>query len=375
MSDDKRRYYHYSDADIVIQFLFQILTGYDIDYACKKLKSDAYFPKLLETGQVASQPTLSRFLSRSTEATVGSLRRLNFELVQLFLQMQSQPSLIVDVDSTHFTTYGHQEGADYNAHYQVTAYHPLYAFESQTGYCLNAQLRSGNRYCSEGADALIHPILEQFDHLIFRMDSGFVSPKLYDLLEDRGHAYLTKLKRNAVLSRLGDLTLPCSEDLSILPHSSYSESLYKADSWRQPRRVCQFSQRQEGGLFYDVVSLVTNLSSVDSEELFQFYRERGNAENFIKERKAGFFGDKTDSSTMVKNEVRMMMGYLAYNLYLFLKQLAGDEVKALTIKRFRPLFLHIAENMSLLLDDIFSNSQVYTPIQNSFKPYLIQSAR
>lgn len=45
---------------------------------------------------------------------------------------------------------------------------------------------------------------------------------------------------------------------------------------------------------------------------------------------------------MVKNEVRMMMGYLAYNLYLFLKQLAGDEVKALTIKRFRRLFLHIA---------------------------------
>lgn len=120
---------------------------------------------------------------------------------------------------------------------------------------------------------------------------------------------------------------------------------------------------------------MTNLSSVDSEELFQFYRKRGNAENFIKERKAGFFGDKTDSSTMVKNEVRMMMGYLAYNLYLFLKQLAGDEVKALTIKRFRPLFLHIAENMSLLLDDIFSNSQVYTPIQNNFKPYLIQSAR
>ncbi|VPQ67227.1 transposase, IS1380-Spn1 related, truncation [Streptococcus pneumoniae] len=87
---------------------------------------------------------------------------------------------------------------------------------------------------------------------------------------------------------------------------------------------------------------MTNLSSVDSEELFQFYRERGNAENFIKKRKAGFFGDKTDSSTMIKNEVRMMMGCLAYNLYLFLKQLAGDEVKALTIKRFRRLFLHIA---------------------------------
>ncbi|CGE81080.1 transposase%2C IS1380-Spn1 related%2C truncation [Streptococcus pneumoniae] len=45
---------------------------------------------------------------------------------------------------------------------------------------------------------------------------------------------------------------------------------------------------------------------------------------------------------MIKNEVRMMMGCLAYNLYLFLKQLADDEVKSLTIKRFRRLFLHIA---------------------------------
>ncbi|HES9501824.1 TPA: transposase [Streptococcus pneumoniae] len=35
---------------------------------------------------------------------------------------------------------------------------------------------------------------------------------------------------------------------------------------------------------------MTNLSSVDSEELFQFYRERGNAENFIKERKQDSLG-------------------------------------------------------------------------------------
>lgn len=68
---------------------------------------------------------------------------------------------------------------------------------------------------------------------------------------------------------------------------------------------------------------MTNLSSVDSEELFQFYRERGNAENFIKERKAGFFGDKTDSSTMIKNEIRMMMGctdFLAKRNLLIFRQ-------------------------------------------------------
>ncbi|WP_218925460.1 hypothetical protein, partial [Streptococcus danieliae] len=53
---------------------------------------------------------------------------------------------------------------------------------------------------------------------------------LYDgiLLVFRG-----ALKRNPVLSRLGDLSLPNHEDenLTILPHSSYSETVYQAKSW------------------------------------------------------------------------------------------------------------------------------------------------
>lgn len=344
VTNDNRRYYRYSDSDILIQFLFQLLTGYGTDYACQELSADAYFPKLLESGQVASQPTLSRFLSRASEETVESLRRLNLELVEFFLQFHQLGQLIVDVDSTHFTTYGKQEGVAYNVHYRDHGYHPLYAFEGQTGYCLNAQLRPGNRYCSEEADTFIIPVLERFDQLLFRMDSGFASPKLYDVIEKAGQHYLIKLKKNAVLSRLGDLSLPCpqDEDLTILPHSAYSESLYQAGSWSHKRRVCQFSERKEGNLFYDVISLVTNMSGGTSQDQFQLYRELGQAENFIKEMKEGFFGDKTDSSSFIKNEVRMMMSCIAYNLYLFLKQLAGEDFRPLTIKRFRRLFLHIA---------------------------------
>ncbi|VQW69258.1 IS1380-Spn1 transposase [Streptococcus pneumoniae] len=62
VTNDQRRYCRYSDSDILVQFLFQLLTGYGTDYACKELSADAYFPKLLEGGQLASQPTLSRFL-------------------------------------------------------------------------------------------------------------------------------------------------------------------------------------------------------------------------------------------------------------------------------------------------------------------------
>ncbi|MTV64597.1 transposase, partial [Streptococcus pneumoniae] len=78
------------------------------------------------------------------------------------------------------------------------------------------------------ADSFITPVIERFNQLHFRMDSGFATPKLYYLIEKTGQYYLIKLKKNSVLSRLGDLSLPCTqdEDLTFLPHSAYSESLY-----------------------------------------------------------------------------------------------------------------------------------------------------
>ncbi|EHE14645.1 putative transposase [Streptococcus pneumoniae GA19077] len=86
-----------------------------------------------------------------------------------------------------------------------------------------------------------------------------------------------------------------------MPHSAYSETLYQAGSWSHKRRVCQFSERKEE-LVLRCYSLVTNMTSGTSQDQFQLYRGRGQAENFIKEMKEGFFGDKTDSSTLIKTK-------------------------------------------------------------------------
>ncbi len=47
VTNDQCRYCRYSDSDILVQFSFQLLTGYLTDYACKVLSVDSYFPKLL----------------------------------------------------------------------------------------------------------------------------------------------------------------------------------------------------------------------------------------------------------------------------------------------------------------------------------------
>lgn len=60
------------------------------------------------------------------------------------------------------------------------------------------------------------------------MDSGFATPKLYDLMAKSGQHHLIKLKKNAVLSRLLDLSLLCPQDES-MTILSYSETFYRHD--------------------------------------------------------------------------------------------------------------------------------------------------
>lgn len=56
--------------------------------------------------------------------------------------VRNDTEMIIDLDSTHSDTFGHQEQTDYNAHYQTNGYHPLVAFDGLTGDFLKAKLRS-----------------------------------------------------------------------------------------------------------------------------------------------------------------------------------------------------------------------------------------
>lgn len=76
----------------------------------------------------------------------------------------------------------------------------------------------------------------------------------------------------------------------------YFSTTYQAQSWSQSRRVCIRSTREAGELLFRHEFIVTNLSeNVSPDTIFSIYAKRGTMENFIKEAKAGFYFDKTDS--------------------------------------------------------------------------------
>lgn len=300
---------------------------------------------------MASQSSISRFLDRFTEANIGQLQALNQSLIDKARLIRNNTELIIDVDSTHSDTFGHQEQTDYNAHYQTYGYHPLVAFDGLTGDFLKAELRSGNQYTSKGVKDFLNPLLQHYGHslpnteILVRGDSGFATPDVYDSCEENSSYYVIRLKNNRKLGQIAEKSILYGDNQKWEEREvQYFSTTYQAQSWSHSRRVCIRSTREAGELLFQHEFIVTNLSeSVSPDVIFSLYAKRGTMENFIKEAKAGFYFDKTDSPRFLENNVRMMISLIAYNLINFLRTIGFEEVqKGMTIHSIRLKFLKVA---------------------------------
>ncbi|WP_195701243.1 IS1380 family transposase [Companilactobacillus futsaii] len=327
--DDSRKFNQHSNSDILLQILFQLIAGYKNDSSANFLQNDPALKVLFNKKKLASQPTVSRFLKRVTQDNITEFSDIIQYLVDLVLEKNNQQEMIIDVDSTHTDTYGYQENANFNAHYQTNGYHPLIAFDGMTGMLLATKLRPGNVYTSNGIVDFINPILSHYRNhscdmnILVRGDSGFSSGELYQSCDDQKCKFLIKLKANTKLQNMAEHNVQYG-NVPIVESSKiqYFELKYQPDTWAKPYRVVLKAVRPAGELFFSYEFLVTNLYSIDITDVFKMYHNRGIVENSIKEIKDGFFMNKTDSHSFRVNTVRTILSSLAFNIVQSMKCLA-----------------------------------------------------
>jgi hypothetical protein len=109
-----------------------------------------------------TQDTMSRFINRCDTICLMQFEQIQQILRKRIYSIKRPEQILIDSDSTLFTTYGSQEGNDYNQHYSDYGYHPLFAFDGLTGDLLKAELRSGNVYTSKNAKDFVFPLLLEF---------------------------------------------------------------------------------------------------------------------------------------------------------------------------------------------------------------------
>jgi len=367
--NDTRQYYVHSNEQLLRQKIFQMIAAYAADDAADQLTNDPVFQEVIGTKNLASQPSLSRFLDRFDANSIEELAQANQELLDKMHTYRENETLILDLDSTHADTYGNQEKTAFNAHYGTVGFHPLVAFDGVTGDFVKALLRPGNEYTSNGVVPFIESVIQHYNEKFpattpfLRGDSGFAVPALYRLCEWESVSYVIRLKANANLKKLADELHPTTSPVdSTQTEVYYEETVYQAGSWAKPRRVIIQSVRPAGELLFTHAFFVTNLSDAFSPQaIVQSYQKRGTMENYIKEAKHGFFFDAMGSHDFVTNEVRMMFSLLAYNLTNWLRTLCfPPEAQKMQIQTIRTKLVKVASKL------VKSGRSLYFKLASSF---------
>jgi hypothetical protein len=368
---------------ILLYLIVGWMLGCERLFHFRKLQHDSLLKRFLG-GRCPHHTLLYKELIRmrtSCPHLRSELRTLNQEVIRPCLPS----SLILDLDSTVETVYGDQAGAakGTNPHKPGRkSYHPLLAFEGQSRLCLNAVLRSGNTHASTDAASFLNETFELLGERSVkyaRFDKGFGGEEFYSLWEGKKIGYVGKLKWT---QRLAAEVAACRYWKRFVDEDWIIEGItliYKATSWKKPRRVTVIRKTQviEDGQCCLVLdtdwqyeAMVTNLEW-EPIDLWRFYNQRCCMENYIKEAKNGFSIDRIATSDFEANEIDLLVKLLAYNLFERFKRDCCEPVhQGYTIARFRLEFFHCAatlirhsRNVILKLAKDFANRFVWKRIE------------
>jgi Transposase DDE domain group 1 len=323
--DWRRGAVRHSLETLVRQRVFQIACGYEDQDDADTLRTDPLLKvvcgRLPESGRdLASQPTLSR-LENAVDRQ--SCYRLAVAVGELYLRERERQGIpthiILDLDGTDDPTHGQQEGSAYHGYYRQHMYHPLLVFDGETGHLITAVLRPGNTHGSAGVVAILRRIVAALRTrwpqvtIEIRMDSGGAVPDIYDFCEAEGIPYTIGLITNPRLAALAASLVAEAQRQRAERGADkvrlLGETVYQAASWEHPRRVIIKAEALPKG---PNTRFVVTSRSDPPETLYDWYVDRGEGENWIKDLKQACFADRLSDHRFWANQFRLLLHAAAY---------------------------------------------------------------
>lgn len=332
--------------ELLRQRVFGLACGYADCNDAARLADDAIHKLLLERDPIAgpalaSQPTLSRF-----ENVIGprELIAMGHVLADTVIEHHRRrltgraTRITIDFDPTDDPTHGQQELTFFNGHYDTSCYLPVVATvtfnDEPVQYAVAAVLRPGNAPAKLGAIGLLRRLIRQLREafggavLRVRLDGGFARNPLFDFLEAAGVEYIVGMASNARLEkrirRLMGKARMRAKATGRTEHL-YGETRYAARTWSHKRRIVMKAEvvRHPGRAPKNNPRfVVTNLAGAP-RTVYQFYCQRGDMENRLKELHHGLEMDRTSCSRFLANQFRVLLTLAAYILFQELQRRAG----------------------------------------------------
>lgn len=318
----------------------------------RELRQEAPLLKLIGREEIPDPDTIGDWLRRmgdhrDNQAGLRGLGVVRDTINHRILRRDSITDYTLDVDATQVE--GEKQDAQFT--YQgVKGYMPLLGFLFETGICLVDEFREGNE--SPGSKQV--PFYRQCkEHMPegkrigrYRADSASYQADVINELEEDGVLWtITTDLDSAIKAIVSSIPLDawkepirgCGYEFAEAVHSmNRSKQSFRLVCKRELRRQANLFETSAGQFHYHVVATNWPEEQKDTQAVFAWHNQRGQAENFNKELKSGFGQDQMPCGQSFANAVYFRIGVIAYNLFIGFKRLAGPAAWAHhTISTFR----------------------------------------
>jgi hypothetical protein len=347
----------FSVEEMLRQRVFGIAAGYEDCNDHDTLRSDPMLK--LSVGRapisgedLASQPTLSRL---ENSISSSELWRMEEVLLAGFIARhrgERIKRLVIDADATDDPTHGQQELEFFHGFYDCHCYLPLLMYVSADDgeqELVASVLRPGNVHAGHRLVSVLKRVVARLAEafpdakIVLRGDAGMALPAVYDFCEDAGIGYVISLAKNSRLLDLGqehlrDARAIYEETAEKVRH--FGEFSYAAESWRDERRVVMKAEVVDKG--ENPRFVVTNIWDMSREDLYEFYCDRGDVENRIKELKDDLASGRTSCHRFLANQFRLILHSAAFVLLQALRELlAGTQLANAQVSTLRTRLLKV----------------------------------
>jgi len=364
---DPRRDPEHAVVEMVRQRLLGILADYEDCNDHDDLRGDPVFKLIagrsLDDGDLASQPTLSRFENAVDTATLQQLIDFTIDTgVERLADRQSTKclpsSVTLDIDAFDDPTHGQQQLSLYHGYYQQHQYFPLAISEPTTKHVLLTSLRPGTVHAALGAEDDLMRVVDRLrakrpDVAVHvRGDCGFGMPWVFPTLENQGVDYTLGLAGNARLQRFMRPHLERAERLYQATGEKqrlFTCFSYQADSWGRHRTVVAKIEHHDKGSNLRFVMTSLPLKDVDdAQRVYDAYVQRGESEQRIDELKNHLHTDRLSCHRFRANFWRLLLHTAAYNLLAAMRdhELVPDELRHAHAVTWRTRLIKVAATVT-----------------------------
>ncbi len=354
-----RRNSRYSLSQMILALTWPIILGLDRVESASLLRFNGTFQFLTGLQSIPDPQTLRRFLLAAPNSFAGGMTRVNDRLLQFFTHLPDPRSrMILDLDSTVVTSFGHQEGAalGYNPLQRgKKSYQPLLCLEANSAHLWGASLRPGNTDPHSGTAELLRNCWSALPGGIrevrARADAGFYDDGFLSELENCAAHYAVVAKMYPPLKRM----LPGISYEPVNAQWEMGECEYRAQSWFEGRRhvvARRLIETSEGSptLFtlgrYQYRGWVTNLD-LSPAGVQRFYDGRAVIEVRIRELRQDFALANIPTRAFAANALYLEIVRLAYNLVTAFQRIClPDDWQSFTLQTLRNKLLTLPAQLT-----------------------------